>query len=118
MGKTIESLLHQVIKFRDERDWKQFHNVKDLAISISLESSELLENFQWKSVQEVQEMLRDPNTIAELSDELADVLIYVLLLADQLEVDIYEAVKRKIAVNRQKYPVDRSFGKSVKYNRL
>jgi NTP pyrophosphatase (non-canonical NTP hydrolase) len=110
--------MQQVVQFRDERNWKQFHNAKDLAISISLEAAELLECFQWKSDKDIESMIEDPKMIAEISYELADVFIYILLLSDHLKVDLYDAVMEKLEINKTKYPVEQSFGKSAKYSEL
>ncbi|PFI79183.1 nucleotide pyrophosphohydrolase [Bacillus cereus] len=105
--------IKEILKFRDDRDWKQFHNPKDLAISLSLEASELLENFQWKSSEDAIEQ-----NFENIKDELADVLIYSILLADQMNLDIEEVVKNKLEKNQKKYPVEKSFGSNKKYNEL
>lgn len=105
----IQELTELINKFRDERDWRQFHNEKDLAISISLEASELLELFQWKTAEEGTE-----NLLA-LKDELADVLIYSFMLADNLNLDIEQVVKEKLNKNQQKYPINKSRGSKTKY---
>ena len=105
----IQELNELINKFRDERDWRQFHNEKDLAISISLEASELLELFQWKTSEEGTE-----NLLA-LKDELADVLIYSFMLADNLNLDIEQVVKEKLNKNQQKYPINKSKGSKTKY---
>lgn len=105
----IQELRDLINKFRDERDWRQFHNEKDLAISISLEASELLELFQWKTAEEGTE-----NLLA-LKDELADVLIYSFMLADNLNLDIEQVVKEKLNKNQQKYPINKSKGSKTKY---
>ncbi|MCM3740368.1 nucleotide pyrophosphohydrolase [Oceanobacillus luteolus] len=106
-------MIEEVIAFRDERNWKQFHNPKDLALSLSLEASELLENFQWKtSEQAIKENMDN------LKDELADVVIYALLLSDALDINMETAIKEKIRKNRSKYPVEKSFGISKKYTDL
>ena len=94
--------------FVAERDWSQFHTPENLAKSISIEAGELLECFQWDS---------DPE-IAQIRDELADVLTYCILLADQLDLDPEEIILHKLEKNREKYPVDKSRGKSTKYDRL
>uniref|UniRef100_UPI003F494E2C nucleotide pyrophosphohydrolase n=1 Tax=Niallia taxi TaxID=2499688 RepID=UPI003F494E2C len=99
-------------KFRDERDWRQFHSEKDLAISISLEANELLELFQWKSSAEAKE---NPE---RLKEELADVLIYSYMMADNLGFDVDEIIKEKLAKNEMKYPVEKSKGHKEKYNQL
>ncbi|WP_084667358.1 nucleotide pyrophosphohydrolase [Bacillus proteolyticus] len=109
----IKELTNKVIQFRDERNWKQFHNPKDLAISISLEASELLENFQWKSNEEALNKNMD-----NIKDELADVLIYSMLLANDLGFDVEEIVKNKIEKNNSKYPVEKAYGVKTKYTDL
>jgi len=111
--KMNQHTIKEILKFRDDRDWKQFHNPKDLAISLSLEASELLENFQWKSSEDAIEQ-----NFENIKDELADVLIYSILLADQMNVDIEEVVKNKLEKNQKKYPVEKSFGSNKKYNEL
>lgn len=107
---TIEELKQQSAKFRDERDWKKFHNPKDLAISIALEASELLELFQWKPKEEWDNVPK-----ARVEEELADVLIYCLLMSDILNIDLAEAVRAKIKKNGEKYPADKVKGRSDKY---
>jgi NTP pyrophosphatase (non-canonical NTP hydrolase) len=106
-------LQKKIIIFREERNWRQFHNPKDLAISISLEAAELLENFQWSSSEEAVE-----TKMAEISDELADVIILSVLMADAIDVDIDEIVSRKLEKNAAKYPVDKAFGNKKKYTEL
>ena len=103
----------KINKFRDDRDWRQFHNEKDLAISISLEAAELLELFQWKSPEEVRE-----NSIERIKEELADVLIYSHMLASNLDLDIDEIIEAKLEKNNIKYPVDKSKGNKEKYTEL
>ena len=107
--ETIE----QVLKFRDERNWKQFHNPKDLAISISLEAAELLEVFQWSGTDVSNEGKQE-----KIKEELADVLNYCVLMADACGLDIDEIVQEKIKVNNEKYPVSKAKGKKEKYNKL
>ena len=107
--ETIE----KVLKFRDDRNWKQFHNPKDLAISISLESAELLEVFQWSASDVICE-----NKKHKIREELADVLNYCILMADACELDIDEIVSEKIDRNNEKYPVEKAFGCKEKYTEL
>ncbi|WJE49903.1 nucleotide pyrophosphohydrolase [Peribacillus frigoritolerans] len=109
----IKELTDKVIQFRDNRNWKQFHNPKDLAISLSLEASELLENFQWKNSEEALSKNKE-----NIKDELADVIIYSMLLANDLNVDIAEIVNEKIEKNNIKYPVEKAFGVKTKYTDL
>ena len=105
--------MDKINQFRDDRDWRQFHNEKDLAISISLEAAELLELFQWKSPEEVRE-----NSIERIKEELADVLIYSHMLASNLDLDIDEIIEAKLEKNNIKYPVDKSKGNKEKYTEL
>lgn len=107
----MDDIIKKIIQFRDERDWKQFHNPKDLAISLTLEASELLENFQWKESSEAISKNMD-----QIKDELADVLIYSLMLAHDLEIDVESAILNKIEKNVKKYPVDKFKGKAKKYS--
>ena len=105
--------VNEVLKFRDDRDWKQFHDPKDLAISISLEASELLEIFQWS---------RDDvyclDKIDKIKEELADVVNYCILMADACNLDLDKIITDKIKQNALKYPVDKAKGTSTKYNEL
>ena len=108
-----EETIKQILKFRDDRDWKQFHNPKDLAISISLEAAELLEVFQWSGTDVSNEGKQE-----KIKEELADVLNYCVLKADACGVDIVDIVQEKIKVNNEKYPVSKAKGKKEKYNKL
>lgn len=108
-----EDTIKQIIKFRDDRDWKQFHNPKDLAISISLEAAELLEIFQWSGVDVSNEGKQE-----KIKEELADVVNYCVLMADACGLDIDEIVQEKIKINEEKYPVEKSKGNSKKYYKL
>jgi len=102
-----------ILKFRDDRDWKQFHNPKDLAISISLEAAELLEVFQWSGTDVVCADKKD-----KIAEELADVLVYCALMAEECGLDMDEIVQQKMEINNKKYPVEKAKGKSDKYNRI
>ena len=110
---TFEDAAMKARAFRDEREWRQFHNPKDLAISISLEASELLETFQWSG-----DDLSVPAKQGCMAEELADVAIYCIYLADVLDVDLAKAVNDKIDENARKYPIDKSKGTSRKYTEL
>ena len=112
----ITELQELICKFRDERNWKQFHNGKDMALSLSLEASELLELTQWKSEQEVKELFGSKD--GPLADELADVLYWVLLIAKDFNIDISEALKSKLKKNAVKYPVDLAHNSKKKYGEL
>lgn len=105
-----KSSIEKINEFRDDRDWRQFHNEKDLAISISLEASELLELFQWKTAKEVNE-----SNLERIKEELADVLIYSYMLADNLNLNIDSIIDEKIRKNNEKYPVSKSRGNNNKY---
>lgn len=106
----FESLLAQLHAFRDERDWEQFHNAKDLALAISIEAAEINELFLWKSSKNVD--------VDKVRLELADVLSYCLLLASTLGIDIDQAVREKIEINKEKYPIDKAHGTAKKYTDL
>lgn len=113
-----EPLLVLLRKFRDDRDWKQFHNPKDLAAAIAIEAGELQEHFLWKSKDEVAKELAAPGRRQAVVDEFADILICTLLLADCLGIDIDAAVRKKTAANARKYPVSRAKGTARKYTEL
>ncbi len=100
----LEELSEIVKEFRDKRDWKKYHNPKDLSLSISIESSELLELFQWKEEDEAVDKDR-------LKEEMADILIYLLSLSEVTDIDLFEAVKEKVEKNKEKYPVSGEFKK-------
>lgn len=108
-----KNIIEKILKFRDDRNWSQFHNPKDLAISISLEANELLELFQWKNSQETLE-----NNLNELQDELADIIIYCVLMADKTNIDLEEAIKQKLKKNKDKYPVEKAYNTKEKYDEL
>lgn len=108
-----QETINQILKFRDDRDWKQFHNPKDLAISISLEAAELLEVFQWSGTD-----VTDENKTEKIREELADVINYCVLMADVCGLDLDEIVQEKIRTNNAKYPVSKAKGKSDKYDKL
>lgn len=106
-------LISQILQFRDDRNWKQFHNPKDLAISISLEAAELLENFQWSGTD-----VKVPEKSEKIAEELADVLIYCTLMADAMGLDMEQIIANKLEKNEEKYRVEKSFGSSIKYTEL
>jgi len=109
----IQTLISELVKFRDERNWSQFHNTKDLAMAISIEAAELNELFLWKTTEESE--LVDLN---RLKEELADVFAFSLLLAGKHGFDVKEIVLEKIKKNGEKYPVEKSKGTAKKYNQL
>ena len=106
-----QETINRVLKFRDDRNWKQFHNPKDLAISISLEAAELLEVFQWSGSDTVCESKKD-----KIREELADVLSYCILMADACGLDMDEIVQEKMKRNNEKYPVEKAKNSAKKYN--
>ncbi|WP_105989210.1 nucleotide pyrophosphohydrolase [Staphylococcus agnetis] len=99
-------MINEINQFRDDRNWRQYHNEKDLSLSISIESAELLELFQWRSSKEVLETKQD-----RIAEELADILIYSYMLADNLNFDINEIIRKKLIKNAEKYPVEKIKGK-------
>ena len=109
----MKSTIDKINKFRDDRDWRKFHNEKDLAISISLEASELLELFQWKESKDV-----TSKSLKRIKEELADVFIYSIMLADNLNLDIENIIDEKLEKNARKYPVEISKGSNKKYTEL
>jgi dCTP diphosphatase len=112
----IKKLTKIITDFRGQRDWKQFHNPKDLSISLVLEATEVLEHFQWKSAEEMAGYIK--NSKGAVGEELADVLYWVLLLANDLNIDIVKAFKLKMQQNETKYPVKKAKGNHKKYNQL
>jgi len=109
----IEQLTELVLKFRHERDWEQFHNPKDLAISLVLESSEVLEHFQWKTSEEINDHIKQHKE--DIGDEIADVLSWILLIAHDLDIDLKKAYVSKLEKNNAKYPVALAKGNHKKY---
>ncbi len=112
----VEMVTDKLLKFRKNRDWEKFHNPKDLAISLILEASELLEHFQWKSEEEVKKHIREHRV--DIANELADVFNWILLIAHDLNIDLIQASLKKINKNKQKYPVKKSKGKYTKWTNL
>ena len=108
-----DETIQRVIQFRDDRDWKQFHTPKDLAISMNLEAAELLELFQWSGAD-----LECAGNRDKLKEELADVLSYCILMADVCGFDLDTIMNEKISKNEAKYPVEKAYGKADKYTKL
>lgn len=106
----IKEITEALIKFRNERDWKQFHNPKDLSVALSIEAGELLENFLWKTAKEANQ--------EKVKEELADVLAYAFLLAEKYDFDVKQILLEKIKKNGEKYPVNKAKGTAKKYNEL
>lgn len=112
----LSDLTQKIVKFNKERDWKQFHNPKDLAISLSLEASEVLEHFQWKNKEEIEEYIKTHKE--HIGEELADVFYWVLLMSHDLKIDIIKASEKKLKKNIEKYPIKKAKGKHLKYTEL
>lgn len=108
--KDIQEIINVLIEFRNERDWEQFHNPKDLALAINVEAGELLELFLWKSAEEADK--------EKVKEELADIFAFAFLLAEKYNLDVKEIVLNKIALNSKKYPVHKARGTAKKYNEL
>lgn len=106
----LDQIIHELVAFRDARDWKQFHNPKDLTLALSIEANELLEQFLWKNATEAD--------VEKIKYELADVFAYALLLANHYEFDISSIIREKIELNGKKYPVDKAKGTAKKYDEL
>lgn len=106
----------RIIAFRDARDWKQFHNPKDVSLSLVLEATEVMEHFQWKNKEEIGKYIKTNKH--EIAEELADVLYWVLLMSNDLEIDPIKALENKMEQNEKKYPIDKAKGKHTKYNQL
>ena len=113
----LQELQAKITKFRDDRNWKQFHTPKDLAMSVAIEAAELMECFQWKSKEQIDEFVNSEKSV-EIDEEMADVLIYLLNLADILNIDIVDAANKKLIKNAQKYPVEKLHGTYKKYTEL
>jgi NTP pyrophosphatase (non-canonical NTP hydrolase) len=108
--KESEELIQALLKFRNERDWEQFHNAKDLAIALNVEAGELLELFLWKNADEANK--------ERVKEELADVFSFAFLLAEKYQFDVKEIVLEKIQRNAEKYPIEKAKGTAIKYNEL
>ncbi len=112
----LKELQQKIIKFREERNWKQFHNQKDVALSLVLEAAELMEHFQWKNKEEIEEYVKTHKE--NISEEIADVLYWVLLISHDLNIDIFDALAKKIKKNELKYPIEKAKGSAKKYTEL
>jgi NTP pyrophosphatase (non-canonical NTP hydrolase) len=113
---SIETLRLRLRAFIAERDWEQFHSPKNLAMALIVEAGELVEHFQWLTAEQADRL--PPETLAEVEQELADVFIFLVELADRLKIDLLAAAGRKLTLNAQKYPVEKSRGLATKYNKL
>ena len=113
---NIQELKEKIKKFCEDRDWDQFHNAKDLAIGIITESSELLEHFRFKSEKEIEEMFNSPEKRKNISEETADILYFLLRLAQKYNIDLTSEVFKKMEKNEKKYPIEKAKGSNKKYN--
>ena len=116
MADSLSELRSAALRFRDERDWKQFHRPKDLALGLSIEAGELGELLLWKTAPAVEAALRDPAHVRRVAEEMADVLLFLLYLSDATGVALGDAVLEKLRINAEKYPVDRFRGSARKYD--
>lgn len=114
--QNLQDIREQLRRFAMERDWQQFHTPKNLATALSVEAAELLEPFQWLKTGEMSEL--NPTALAAIRYEMADVLNYLIMLADSLDVDLIAAAQEKIQLNAQKYPIDAARGNAQKYTQL
>lgn len=118
MSPSLQDLTDRLIEFRDARDWRQFHGLKNLLLSLNLESAELLELAQWKDDAQVENAVSDPKFRARLAEECADVLLYLLMICERAGIDLTEAASAKIEINAAKYPVEKARGNARKYTAL
>ena len=118
LPETLAEILAAVARFRDDRDWAQFHKPKDLAAAIAIEAAELQERFLWKTDAEVDRDLADAARKAEVAEEIADVVMFAMVLADRLGIDLGEAIAAKLVINERKYPVHLARGTARKYTEL
>lgn len=114
--KTYQELLKKLMIFRQERNWEKFHKPKDLAMAAAIEAAELMQEFLWQTEEEVKNKVKADKE--RFADEIADTAVYLMLLADDLGIDMYEAIENKMRKNSEKYPVDKCRGKSTKYTNL
>ena len=116
MSNSIESLTREICAFRDARDWRQFHNPKELAVAITAEAGELLQHFVWQSPEQSEQRVSERK--AELESEMADVAILLLEMADNCGINLAAAIRAKLARNEERYPVAKARGSNKKYNEL
>ena len=118
MSDPLDDLMTQVRSFRDTRDWKKFHTIRNLIVSVSIEAGEMLELTQWKSEEELANLASDTQEREALEQEAADIFIYLLLIADGAGFNLLDAAHRKLALNEDRYPAEKSRGKATKYTDL
>jgi len=115
---SLPALARALLKFRDERNWAQFHTLRHLIVSLNLEAAELLELTQWKTDEDMTSLMSDDSAHQALSDECTDVLLYLLLIADKAGINLEEAARSKLEKNAAKYPIEKSYGSNRKYTQL
>ena len=115
---TIQELKNKVKKFCEDRDWNKYHNAKDLAIGIITESSELLEYFRFKSEKEIEEIFNSPEKKEKISEEVVDILYFLLRLAQKYNIDLATSLDKKMDKNKKKYPINKAKGSNKKYTEL
>lgn len=113
MNKSFTELQEAILKFRNERDWNQFHSIKDLLIGLNVEISELQELFLWKTHEQIKDIDKE-----KIENELADIFIFLTYLSDEFNIDLKKAVNQKLKINEEKYPINKSKGSNRKYNEL
>ncbi len=113
MNRKFDDLKDLILKFREDRDWKKFHKIKDLLIGLNIEVAELQELFLWKSEEQIKEVDK-----SKIRNEIADIYIFLTYLCDEFEIDLKEAVDAKLKMNNEKYPIEKSKGSNKKYNEL
>ncbi|MDH5558482.1 MAG: nucleotide pyrophosphohydrolase [Alphaproteobacteria bacterium] len=119
MKPDHDELIRRLIEFRDERDWRQFHSLKNLMISAGLEAAEIMELTQWKDDEAVERAAREDTQFrARLAEECADVFLYLLLICERADIDLAEAAESKLELNARKYPVEKAKGNAKKYTEL
>jgi NTP pyrophosphatase (non-canonical NTP hydrolase) len=116
MSKDLDAIKQQLRVFAKERDWDQFHSPKNFSMALIVECAELVEHFQWLTDEQSKNL--SATTLDEVSLEMADIMIYLIRLADKLDVDLLQTVERKIDLNAMKYPIEKSKGIAAKYNKL
>jgi NTP pyrophosphatase (non-canonical NTP hydrolase) len=117
-GRNLHELKEKIKEFCEVRDWDQFHNAKELAIALSIEASELLEIFRWKTPEEVDALFKNEEKKEHIEEEMADVLYFLARLAQRYNIDLSEALDKKIDKNEKKYPIDKFKGSNKKYNEI
>lgn len=114
--ETFEQIKEKLRQFRDERDWDQYHSPKNLSMAISVEASELMEHFLWDDEEDIKKKLKDKEKFKEVKHELADILNYAFMMADELDVDVTEIMDKKLEKNKEKYPAEKVRGSAKKYS--